>query len=208
MKIYSDTDRINEIRNPVITVGTFDGLHMGHQKILNRVNASAKELDGESVVLTFEPHPRKVLYPDDNDLRLINTQSEKIELMKSFEIEYLIIYPFTIEFSRMTSVEFVKEILVRRIGLKKLIIGYDHHFGRNREGGLDELKEFSLLYDFEMEEVEAMVVNNVKVSSTKIRKLLEDGKVYIANDFLGYQYTIVGKVIDGDKIGSKIDFPT
>ena len=137
MKLYNNALDLEGINNPVVTIGTFDGLHVGHQEILERLNKSAKELGGESIVLTFDPHPRKVLYPDDNELKLINTQDEKIDLFEKFNIDHVIVCPFTIEFSRMTSVEFVKEILVKNIGIKKLIIGYDHHFGRNREGSIE-----------------------------------------------------------------------
>ena len=208
MKLYNNALDLEGINNPVVTIGTFDGLHVGHQEILERLNKSAKELGGESIVLTFDPHPRKVLYPDDNELKLINTQDEKIDLFEKFNIDHVIVCPFTIEFSRMTSVEFVKEILVKNIGIKKLIIGYDHHFGRNREGSIEELQEFSELYDFEIEEVQAKLIGDVKVSSTKIRKALEEGKVKTAGEYLGYKYSFIGKVIEGDKIGRTINFPT
>ncbi|NQY66700.1 MAG: bifunctional riboflavin kinase/FAD synthetase [Flavobacteriales bacterium] len=208
MKFYNSLNSIPKIKNPIVTIGTFDGLHVGHQKILSKLKKSCSVLDGESVVLTFDPHPRKVLYPDNDELRLINTQEEKIDILKSSEIDHLIVCPFTIEFSRMTSVDFVKEVLVKKIGIRKLIIGYDHHFGRNREGGIEELKELSELYDFEIEEVSAKVIENVNVSSTKIRNALAEGRVNIVSEYLGYSYPLSGKVIEGDKIGASIGFPT
>ena len=151
---------------------------------------------------------RSTYADNSNELKLINTQDEKIDLFEKFNIDHVIVCPFTIEFSRMTSVEFVKEILVKNIGIKKLIIGYDHHFGRNREGSIEELQEFSELYDFEIEEVQAKLIGDVKVSSTKIRKALEEGKVKTAGEYLGYKYSFIGKVIEGDKIGRTINFPT
>ncbi len=191
----------------MVTTGTFDGVHHGHRKILAQLNQVAADIEGESVLLTFFPHPRMVLQPD-LDLKLINSQNEKIELLKSTGIDHLIIHPFTTDFSRTSSLDFVRNILVNQIGAKKLVIGYDHHFGRNREGSFEHLKEYGPLYGFDVEEISAQDVEDTTVSSTKIRKAIEEGTIQIANQYLGYTFPLTGKVVEGEKIGSKLGFPT
>jgi riboflavin kinase / FMN adenylyltransferase len=215
LKVYTDINKFNNpsdpdslVKNPVVTTGTFDGVHLGHQKIISRLKDVANEINGETVLLTFYPHPRMVLFPEDNDLKLINTQEEKIELLSHYGIDHLIIYPFTKEFSRLTSVEFVRNILVNRIKTKRLVIGYNHHFGRNREGSFEHLKEYGPLYGFEVEEIPARDIDSIEVSSTKIRKALLAGDVKTANSYLGHSYCITGKVVDGKKIGRQIGYPT
>ncbi|MBN4051370.1 bifunctional riboflavin kinase/FMN adenylyltransferase, partial [bacterium AH-315-M05] len=163
---------------------------------------------GETVLLTFFPHPRMVLYPDDNDLKLLNTQDEKIKLLEKAGIDHFVIIPFTKEFSRLTAVEFVRDILVNKIGVKKLVIGYNHHFGRNREGTLEQLKEYAPAYGFKIEEIPAQEVDNVNISSTKIRDALLDGDIQTANSYLGYDYFLSGNVIKGSRIGQTLGFPT
>ena len=191
----------------MVTIGTFDGVHIGHQKIINRLKEIAAKQSGEVVVLTFYPHPRMVLFPD-SDIQLLNTIEEKQELLKKFGTQHLIIHPFTKEFSRFSATEFVRDILVNQIGTKTLVIGYDHHFGRNREGSLDELKELAPLYNFEVEEIPEQDIDEVAVSSTKIRNALKEGDVVTANKYLGYNYILSGFVISGDKIGRSLGFPT
>ena len=208
MKIYTDIDAFEGVEYPVVTMGTFDGLHLGHQKIISDLIATAKKDGGETVVITFDPHPRIVLRLDSYNLKFINTQEEKIELLQDFGIDHLIIIPFTLEFSKMSSAEFVKQILVYRIRAKKLIIGYDHHFGNQREGNYQRLKELGGSYGFEVKEIPAQLIDEIAVSSTKIRKALENGSVKKANDFLGYKFSIFGKVIPGNRIGTGIGFPT
>ncbi|MDA8956121.1 bifunctional riboflavin kinase/FAD synthetase [Flavobacteriales bacterium] len=208
MKIYSNISEFTGVDRPIITTGTFDGVHFGHRKIIDRLTKIADSNDGESVILTFSPHPRMVLFPDDHGLQLINTIEEKIELLQKAGVQHLIIHPFTVEFSRMTSIQFVRDILVSQFNTYKLVIGYDHHFGRNREGSFEHLKEYSPLYGFEVEEIPVQLLDDVGVSSTKIRNALLDGKVDLANDYLGYQYPIYGYVIKGKQIGRKIGFPT
>lgn len=208
MKVYTNIDDFLGVKNPIVTTGTFDGVHVGHQKIIARLKALAKEEDGETVLLTFYPHPRMVLFPEDNELKLINTQAEKIELLEKYGIDYLIIYPFTKEFSRLSSVEFVRNILVNTIKTKRLVIGYNHHFGRNREGSFEHLKEYGPLYGFDVEEIPAKDIHSIEISSTKIRTALLSGDVTTANTYLGHEFSICGKVVGGKQLGRTIGYPT
>ncbi|MGI8893315.1 MAG: bifunctional riboflavin kinase/FAD synthetase [Bacteroidia bacterium] len=207
MKIYHSLPEFQSVANAVVTIGTFDGVHVGHQKIIARLKEIASRQQGEVVVLTFFPHPRMVLFPD-SDIKLINTIAEKQLLLERFGADHLIIHPFTKEFSRYSAIEFVRDILVNRIGTKTLVIGYDHHFGRNREGSLEELKELAPLYNFEVEEIPEQDIDDVAVSSTKIRKALMEGDISTANKYLGYNYMLSGNVVSGDKIGRSLGFPT
>lgn len=188
-------------------MGTFDGVHKGHKVIIKRLKEIASRYKGESVLLTFYPHPRMVLQPD-NDLKLLNTIEEKTALLEKAGIDHLIIHPFDQRFSRLSSIEFVRDILVKQLGTKKLVIGYDHHFGRNREGSFEHLSECGPVYGFEVEEIPAQEVDEVNVSSTKIRKALNDGDVWTANSYLGYNYFLSGEVVHGDKLGRNLGFPT
>lgn len=208
MKVYTNIDDFIGIKNPIVTTGTFDGVHVGHQKIIARLKTLAKEVDGETVLLTFYPHPRMVLFPEDNELQLINTQAEKIELLEQYGIDHLIIYPFTKEFSRLSSVEFVRNILVNTIKTKRLVIGYNHHFGRNREGSFEHLKEYGPLYGFDVEEIPAKDIDSIEISSTKIRTALLAGDVTTANTYLGHEFSICGKVVRGKQLGRTIGYPT
>lgn len=208
MKVYHHIDEFEGKGNAVVTTGTFDGVHTGHQAILKRLNEIAVKEEGESVLITFHPHPRMVLFPEDNDLKLLSTQEEKIRLMKKYGVDHLIIHPFTKEFSRLTSLQFIREILVNKIKTKKLVIGYDHHFGRNREGSFEHLKESGPVYGFMVEEIPAQDVDNVAVSSTKIRHALLAGDIKTAKEYLGHDYTLTGKVIHGEKKGRELGFPT
>lgn len=208
MKVYTNIDDFKDVKNPVVTTGTFDGVHLGHQKIISRLKAVASEENGETVLLTFYPHPRMVLFPDDNELKLLNTQEEKIRLLEKSGIDHLIIYPFTKEFSRLTSVEFVRNILVNCIHTKRLVIGYNHHFGRNREGSFEHLKEFGPLYGFEVEEIPAQDIEHIEISSTKIRNALQTGDIETATAYLGHHYSLTGKVEGGQKLGRTIGYPT
>jgi riboflavin kinase/FMN adenylyltransferase len=208
MKVYTSIEDFKDVKNLIVTTGTFDGVHLGHQKIISRIKELAKEENGETVLLTFYPHPRMVLFPDDNELKLINTQQEKIELLEKYGIDHLIIYPFTKEFSRLTSVEFVRNIIVNRIKTKRLVIGYNHHFGRNREGTFEHLKEYGPLYGFDVEEIPAKDIESIEISSTKIRKALQIGDVKTASTYLGHNYTLSGKVVEGLKLGRTIGYPT
>jgi riboflavin kinase / FMN adenylyltransferase len=208
MKIYHGIDDFVKLDFAVVTSGTFDGVHLGHQKIFSRVNEIASKHGGESVVLTYWPHPRLVLHPEDESLKLLNTFEEKAALLKEQGIQHLIRIPFTKEFSNLTSEQFIQKILVETIGTKKLVIGYDHHFGKNREGSFEQLKLNGPKYGFEVEEIPRQDVDHVGVSSTKIRQALEKGDIETANHFLGRAYSLTGRVIAGDKIGRLIGYPT
>ena len=194
-------------RPSVVTIGTFDGVHIGHKTILKRLTEDAATEDLDSVLLTFFPHPRMVLQKDVN-LKLINTIDERKELMEKAGLDQLIIHPFTKEFSRLTALEFVRDILVNKLNLKKIIIGYDHHFGRNRNATIEDLKEFGKTYDFEVVEINAQQLNEVAISSTKIRIAIETGDIETANNFLGYSFMLSGTIVKGKGIGKTLDFPT
>lgn len=208
MKVYHSLKDFKRLKRAVVTTGTFDGLHIGHRKILQILHELARSIDAETVLITFHPHPRLVLFPDDNDLRLLTSLDEKIELLSQLNLQHLIIIPFDITFSRTTSLEFVRDILINTIGAKKLVIGYDHHFGRNREGNFESLKELTAVYDFEVEEIPAQDINQISVSSSKIRKALAEGDVSLAADYLASPYLLTGVVVEGKKIGRTIGFPT
>ena len=208
MKIYRSINQFPDNINTVITIGTFDGMHKGHQYILKRLNEIALNKSLISVLLTFSPHPRHVLFPDNQDLKLLNTLDEKMDILRKSGLKSLIIHEFTKEFSRKKSVNFIRDILVNRLNMKYMLIGHDHHFGRNREGSYSELKEFSDIYSFNLEEIQAQQYNSITISSTKIRKALLDKDIDKATNFLGYSYMFSGIVIHGSKLGRKIGFPT
>lgn len=208
MKVYSNIVDFKGVKSPIVTTGTFDGVHLGHQKLISRLKDVAREENGETVLLTFSPHPRMVLFPDDNELKLLNSLPEKIELLENYGVDHLIVYPFTKEFSRLTSTEFVRNILVNSIQTKRLVIGYNHHFGRNREGSFEHLKEYGPLYGFDVEEIPAKDVDHIEVSSTKIRNALLIGDVKTATNYLGHEYTLTGTVVKGKQLGRTIGYPT
>jgi riboflavin kinase/FMN adenylyltransferase len=208
MRIFRGLDNLEKIRNAVVTQGTFDGVHLAHKIILSKVKQLAKNKNGESVVMTFEPHPRMVLKPNTHDLKLLTTLDEKIELLQKEGIQNLIVIPFTIEFSQMQSQAFIKQILVDKIGTKTLVIGYDHRFGKNREGSFEHLKNYNNDYGFEVEEVSEQLVDEIAVSSTKIRKALNEGKITISAKYLGRNYSIKGTVVKGLQLGRTIGYPT
>lgn len=191
----------------VTTIGTFDGIHIGHQKILKRVVKLAKKQDYEPVVLTLFPHPRMVLQKDDS-IKLLNTIDERVALLKSFGIKDVIVKTFTKEFANLSAKDYVKQILVEELNTKQIVIGYDHHFGKNRSANINDLKAFAEQYDFKIEEISAQDIEDVTVSSTKIRNALDNGEVALANSFLGYNYYITGVVVKGKGLGRTINFPT
>lgn len=196
------------ITNPsIITIGTFDGVHLGHQVILKKLVSFAKQEKLQAVLLTFFPHPRMVLQKESN-LKLINTIEERKQLLQKIGIEKIVVKPFTKEFSRLTALDFVRDVLVNQLNIKTMIIGYDHRFGRNREATIDDLKTFGKTFHFEVIEIDAQLVEEVTVSSTKIRKALENGNITKANQFLGYPFMISGQVVKGKKIGKTLGFPT
>ncbi|WP_144603998.1 bifunctional riboflavin kinase/FAD synthetase [Algoriphagus algorifonticola] len=208
MKIYEGLNEFLPVTNPVVTSGTFDGVHLGHQKILQRIREIARSINGETVLITFWPHPRLVLYPQEHKLRLLSTFEEKAKLLRQFGIDHLVTIPFTKEFSQLSSREFIDQVLVEKIQTRKLVIGYDHRFGKNREGSFEYLKQNSAEFGFELEEISRQDVDEIGVSSTKIRKALESGDIETSNSYLGRPYELNGLVIKGQQIGRSIGFPT
>ena len=208
MKIHNGIENPINVTNAVVTIGTFDGVHIGHQKIIARLKEVATQHGGETVLITLYPHPRMVLFPDDNDLQLLSTQDEKTDLLSKYGIDHLVVIPFSKEFARLTSLEFVRDILVDKIGVKSLVIGYDHHFGRNREGSIEQLRELAPQFHFEVEEIPAQDIDHVNVSSTKIREALLNGEVETAKQYLGHAYSLQGTVVEGNKLGRTIGYPT
>ncbi len=194
-------------RPSVVTIGTFDGVHVGHRKILERLIASGRSLGLQSTVLTFFPHPRMVLQKD-SDLKLLNTIGEKSDILEEIGLDCLVVHPFSKQFSRLTATRFVREVLVDKLHTRKIIIGYDHRFGRNRTANIHDLESFGNLFDFEVVEIPAQEVDEVSVSSTKIRNALEAGDLSVANKYLGYQYMLTGTVNKGKGLGRELGFPT
>lgn len=207
MKIFNSIQEFTSPTKTIVTLGTFDGVHKGHKSILEKLTNSSKQSGCESVVLTFFPHPRMVLQQN-SDLKLLNTMDEKAALLEKEGIDNLIIHPFDMAFSRLTAEEFVRDILVDGLNIAKIIIGHDHRFGRNRTANIDDLIRFGEEYGFEVEKISALAIDEVSVSSTKIRNALNEGNVDMANNYLGYPYFINGKVVQGKQLGRTIGFPT
>ena len=207
MKKHEGATSFKASRGTVVTIGTFDGVHVGHKKIIKRLVESAKLNHWDSLVLTFFPHPRMVLQKD-SQIKLINTITERAELLENQDLDHLVIHPFTKEFSRMTAEEFVIEILVKQLNAKKVIIGYDHRFGRKRNADITDLKKFGEIHDFEVEEISKQELVDVAISSTKVRKALDKGAITLANAYLGYPIMLTGIVVKGKSLGRKIGYPT
>jgi riboflavin kinase/FMN adenylyltransferase len=207
LKIYNSINSFQSTKKTIITIGTFDGVHIGHQKIVEKLIENAKNRNAESAILTFFPHPRMVLQ-DQTEIRLLNTIDERISLLEKKGLDNLIIHPFDKAFSRLTAEEFVKDILVDQLKIEKIVIGYDHRFGRNRTANIDDLIEFGEKYNFEVEQISAQEIQEASVSSTKIRTALEEGNIALANQYLGYSYFLTGVVKEGKKLGRTIGFPT
>lgn len=208
MKIYKSIEEFNFSGNSAVTIGTFDGVHIGHQKIISNLQKAAKEIQGESVVLTFFPHPRLIINPDDEGLKLISDIQEKTHQLYKAGVDHLIITPFTRDFSNQTPEEYINGVLVRKLRTKKIVIGYDHHFGKDRKGTIKDLRELSTIYDFEVQEIPKQDIDDVSISSTRIREALIKGDVETANKYLGYPFQLTGKVTVGDQVGRTIGFPT
>ena len=208
MKIFrSAKEFITDEKSSIVTIGTFDGVHIGHKEIIKNLIENAHRKNDKSVILTFFPHPRMVIQKG-SKIKLLTTLEEKIALLEKSGLDYLIVQPFNKEFSRLTALEFVRDILVGQLKIKKLVIGYDHHFGRNREGNFEQLKEYGTVYGFNVEEIPAQDIENVAVSSTKIRRALSEGKIERANAYLGYEFMLSGKIIHGKGLGKKWNYPT
>lgn len=207
MQIHYDLDNFKAI-NPVVTIGTFDGVHKGHREVISELKRISRLSGGESVVFTFEPHPRVVIAPQEDSLRLLTTKEEKINLIGNIGVDHLVIYPFTKEFSKLSYDEFVTDILVGRMNISSLVVGYDHRFGQGRKGDFSSLESLSGSLNFNVEQLSQLLVDNKVVSSSKIRLALDAGDISTANHFLGYRYTLSGKVIEGKQLGRKLGFPT
>jgi riboflavin kinase / FMN adenylyltransferase len=199
MRIFYDFDHLSSISNPVVTTGSFDGVHIGHKAIINRINKIARDIRGESVLITFHPHPRKVLFPETagKDLFLINSQREKIALLRKAGLQNLIIVTFTPEFAHISSIDFIRNILVAKLHARKIVIGFNHQFGYNREGNFDFLRDLASYYNFEVEEIPEQDIHNETVSSTLIRKSLQEGRIQRANAYLDHHYMIMGILSQG-----------
>ena len=207
MKLFHSINDFRTTKKTILTLGTFDGVHIGHKKILERITQNTENGKYESLVLTFFPHPRMVLQ-EKSEIKLLNTISEKTKLLEQTGIENLVIHPFNESFSRLTAEEFVHTILVDQFHIHKIIIGHDHRFGRNRTANIDDLIAFGKEYGFEVEQISAQEIQDVSVSSTKIRKALDEGNIALANDYLGYSYFLTGEVVKGKQLGRTIGFPT
>ncbi|MFC4478119.1 bifunctional riboflavin kinase/FAD synthetase [Flavobacterium chungangensis] len=207
MKLFHSINDFQSTKKTILTLGTFDGVHIGHKKILKRITENTENGKYESLVLTFFPHPRMVLQ-EKSEIRLLNTIGEKIKLLEATGIENLIVHPFNESFSRLTAEEFVRTILVEKFQIQKIIIGHDHRFGRNRTANIDDLIAFGIEYGFEVEQISAEEIQDVSVSSTKIRNALNEGNMALANEYLGYNYFLNGTIVKGKQLGRTIGFPT
>ncbi|WP_333862365.1 bifunctional riboflavin kinase/FAD synthetase [Sphingobacterium sp.] len=208
MKIYRSLDDFSPVENAVVTIGTFDGVHIGHQKILAHLKEAAQKINGETILLTFFPHPRLIINPDDDSLRLINDIEEKVSQLSKVGIDHLIIIPFSRDFSNQTPEEYISNVLVGKLGTKKIVIGYDHHFGKDRKGSMGDLEQFASIFDYSVDEIPEQDINDIAVSSTRVREALIKGDIKTANLYLGYPFELTGTVIRGDQIGRTIGFPT
>lgn len=207
MKIFDSIKSFKTSNQTIVTLGTFDGVHLGHKSILNKLKEASKNSDDKSLVLTFFPHPRMILQQD-TDIRLLNTIEEKAELLNNFGIDNLIIQKFDNTFSQLEPEDFVKQVLVDQFNIKKIIIGYDHRFGKNRAADIHDLINFGEKYNFEVEQISAQEIDDVSVSSTKIRTALKEGNITLANEYLGYNYFLNGIVVQGKQLGRTIGYPT
>jgi len=207
LKIFNSIESFNATKPTIVTIGTFDGVHLGHQKIVAQITKNANALNCESLVLTFFPHPRMVLQ-ESTEMKQLNTLNEKIALLDNLGIDNLVVHPFDKEFSRLTAEEFVKKVLVDVFKIKKIIIGHDHRFGRNRTATIDDLINFGETYGFEVEQISAEEINEVSISSTKIRNALLEGNIELATNYLGYDYSLTGIIFKGKQLGRTIGYPT
>lgn len=208
MQVHRDLQQLPVFRNAVITIGTFDGVHTGHQYILQQLQEAAEACHGETVIITFDPHPREVLAPQNKMVNLLTTLDEKIQLLEKWGIHHLVVVPFTKAFSELSAAAYMEDFLISTFRPHTIIIGYDHRFGHNREGGLELLEAEQQKFGFQLLEIPQQVVHDLTVSSTKIRKSLQEGSILLANELLGYPYFINGTVVHGDKMGRQLGFPT
>jgi riboflavin kinase/FMN adenylyltransferase len=207
LKIFESIDSFTSTKKTLVTIGSFDGVHLGHQKIIASLKAESQKLDAESLILSFLNHPRSVLN-NNSDLKLLTTNHEKTALLRKSNLNHLILHPFDNDFANLSAQEFVSEILVKKLNVAKIIVGHDHRFGKNRSAGFDDLKLFGQQYGFKVQQISAQEIDEVSISSTKIRNALVDGNIKLANDFLGYAYSIAGNVVAGKQLGRTIGVPT
>lgn len=208
MQVFFDVNDFRHEKPVVATIGTFDGVHLGHKKILQKLKDIATEIGGETVLISFHPHPRLVLFPEKPPIHLLMNIEEKIEALRAFGIDKLLLIPFTVDFAKTSSDTFIREILVKKVGINRLVIGYDHHFGANRSGDIHELRQYAKECHYEVEEIPAQAIDNANVSSTRIRTALLNGDIQTANAFLGYPFHFSGIVIHGEKQGHLLGYPT
>jgi riboflavin kinase/FMN adenylyltransferase len=211
--VYHQISELSGLTNSIVTIGTFDGVHLGHQKIIKRLVELKNKQGGEIVVFTFDPHPRKVLQESQTapiaiGVKLITLTEEKCEVLKHFGVDHVLVFPFTKEFSQMQANDYIEDVIVKGLKTKTLVIGYDHRFGSNREGSIETLKQFATIHQFNVEEIPAQEINQLNVSSTRIRKAIDEGDILVANDFLGYSFFITGTVVKGKQLGRTIGYPT
>jgi len=208
MNVYHSLDEYKKGHKTHVTIGTFDGVHIGHRAILDRIIAEAREVGGESLLISFHPHPRMVLRPDDHSLRLLQTQEEKVAVLNSIGLNKILFIPFTQAFSKLTSDQYIQQILIDTVDPEKIVIGYDHRFGHDRKGGIAELEKYAAIHSYEVEEIPVQAVDDALVSSTKIREALQEGDVSTAAKYLGYEYSFAGEVVHGEKQGRLLGYPT
>lgn len=208
MQVYHNVDKIPHFSGLVLTQGTFDGVHLGHKKVLENVVNEARNTGMESMLLTFFPHPRLVLYPNDNDLRMLSSLDEKIQQVEACGIDHMLILPFTSEVAALSPFDFVQGLLVKKLNVSTVVVGYDHRFGKNREGSFRDLIQYGEIFNFKVKEIPAGEINHIAISSTRIRKALLSGNLAQANQLLGHPYTISGNVVHGRKLGRTLGFPT
>ncbi|MES2621206.1 MAG: bifunctional riboflavin kinase/FAD synthetase [Bacteroidota bacterium] len=208
MLVFRELNNLPHFRNSVITIGTFDGVHKGHRKLIERINFLAKENNGESIIITFHPHPRIVINPEDKSLRLLNTIEEKISLLETYGVDNLVVVPFSRDFSEQTAEDYISNFLVTNFHPRNIVIGYDHKFGKDRSGDYHLLEAMKSKFGYLMEEISKEMLDDIGISSTKIRNALQEGEIKLANELLGYNYTVSGTVVRGLQNGRKLGFPT
>ena len=211
MQVHRDISNLPFFKNAIITIGTFDGVHTGHLQIINQLKKEAEQVDGETVIITFDPHPRMIISKTDlskDAIKLLNTLPEKIELLQKQNIDHLVIVPFTLEFSEQSAEEYIKDFLVEKFHPHSLIIGYDHRFGKNRQGDYKLLEAYQSIFNFKVKEIPEHVLHHIIISSTRIRHALEEKDINTANEYLGYPYFFEGNVIEGNKLGRTLGYPT
>lgn len=208
MRVIKDLAKLPHIQNAIITIGTFDGVHKGHQQLIKRINEKAVKENGESVIITFHPHPRLVINPNDETLQLLNTAEEKIELLQKYGVDNVVMVPFSRSFSEQTAEDYIEFFLVKNFHPKCIVIGYDHKFGKNRSGDINLLLQLRHRFGYEVEEIKKETLDAITISSTKIRHALHEGKVKVANELLGHFYSLEGLVVKGLQNGRKIGYPT